>query len=124
MKTCCNCTGTPIIRGGSDASSVRTDAEYRVVSLRKRTIISRMTSFHINQLVLRSTLLEEQANPADDFSRTDCVFSHSGRGFTSLFHITMIARKPAQAGVDVGDGGGTASSARITSEARRFTVVA
>src|SRR5260370_20357891 len=61
---------------------------------------------HINQLVLRSILVEEQANPADDFSRTGCVFSHSGRGFTRLFHIGRIARNPSQTGVSAGDGGG------------------
>jgi hypothetical protein len=49
-------------------------------------------------------LLEEQADPTHNFGGTGCVFSHSRRGMR-LFHIGMIARKPAQTGVGVGDGG-------------------
>ena len=43
--TCCNCTRSPMTGGRSCASSVRTDMEYRVASLCRRRIISRITSF-------------------------------------------------------------------------------
>ena len=58
---------------------------------------------YINQLPLRSTLLEQQAGSADNFRGTGCVFDHSRRRFARLFHIGMIAVEPAQAGVGVGD---------------------
>jgi len=54
---------------------------------------------HINQLTFRSILLEEQANPADDFRRTSSVFDDSHRSRARLFQIGVIARKPAQAGI-------------------------
>src|SRR4030081_16866 len=38
IMTCCNCTRSPMTRGRSVDSSVRTDMEYRVSSLRRRTI--------------------------------------------------------------------------------------
>ena len=88
------------------ASSVRIDNEYRVASLRRRTIISRITSFISINSHCASTLLEEQADPADDFRRTRCVFHDSRRSLARLFHIRMIARKPAQAGIGIGDSGG------------------
>ena len=40
---------------------------------------------YINQLPLRSALLEEQADPANDFRRTGCVFDDSRCGSTRLF---------------------------------------
>src|SRR5207245_6743409 len=61
---------------------------------------------YINQLPLRSTLLEEQAGSADDFPSTGCIFDDSRCSMAGLFHIGMIARKPAQASVGVGDGRG------------------
>ena len=45
IMTCCNCTRSPMIRGRSAASSVRTDMLYRIASLRSRAIVSRMISF-------------------------------------------------------------------------------
>src|SRR6266446_1803294 len=61
---------------------------------------------YINQLPLRSTLLEQQAGSADNFRGTGCVFDHSRRRFARLFHIGMIAVEPAQAGVGVRDSSG------------------
>src|SRR5882762_7346910 len=61
---------------------------------------------HINRLMLWRTLPEEQADPADDFGGTGCVFSHSRRSLTRLVQIGIVARKPAQAGIGVSDGGG------------------
>ena len=55
---------------------------------------------------MRSTLLEEQAGSADDFPSTGCIFDDSRCSMAGLFHIGMIARKPAQASVGVGDGRG------------------
>jgi hypothetical protein len=49
---------------------------------------------YIQQLPFRSTLLEEQADAADDFRRT------------RLFEIWGLGGEPAQAGIGVGDGGG------------------
>ena len=80
--------------------------EYRVASLRSRTIISSNDFVDINQLPFRSTLLKEQADPGDDFRRTGCVFHDSRGSFPRLLQIGLIARKPAQAGIGVGDGGG------------------
>src|SRR6266404_1891028 len=44
ISTCCSCTRSPRTWGRSSANSVRTDMEYRMASLRSRTIISSMTS--------------------------------------------------------------------------------
>ena len=80
--------------------------QYRVASLRSRTIISRITSFTSTNSRSRSALLEEQADPADDFRRARSVFHDSHSSRARLFQIGMIARKPTQAGIGVGDGGG------------------
>ena len=61
---------------------------------------------YIHQLPLRSTLLEEQADPADDFRRTRSVLHDSHGSRARLFEIWGVAREPAQAGVGVGDSGG------------------
>src|SRR5437867_6551768 len=45
INTCCNCTRSAMILGRSLASSPRIEIEYRLASLRSRTIISRMSSF-------------------------------------------------------------------------------
>src|SRR5216684_3853860 len=45
ISTCCNCTRSPMTWGRSAASSVRTAMLYRIASLRRMTIISRITSF-------------------------------------------------------------------------------
>ena len=42
---------------------------------------------YINRLSLRSTLLEEQADPVDDFPRTHSVFHDTQRRRTRLFEI-------------------------------------
>jgi len=58
---------------------------------------------YVYELPLRSTLLEEQPNPADDFRRTHSVFRASlaaARASSTL----GVARQPANAGVGVGDG--------------------
>src|SRR5260370_3794802 len=60
----------------------------------------------VHELPLRSTLLEEQADPTDNFRRARPVFHDSHGSFARLFHIGTIARKPAQTGVGVGNGGG------------------
>ena len=80
--------------------------EYRVASLRNRTSISRMTSFTSTNSRCGVPFLKSRADPVDDFRRTGCVFDDSRRGLACLFHIGVIARKPAQAGIGVGDGGG------------------
>src|SRR5229473_4032096 len=61
---------------------------------------------YIHQLPLRSTLLEEQTDPVDDFRRPRCVFHDSQRSLARLFQIGLIAREPAQTGIGVSDGGG------------------
>jgi len=90
IMTCSNCTRSPLTCGRSAASSVRTDMEYRVVSPRRRTIISPMTSLHQPSRAAEY-LLEEQADPADDFPRTPSV-NHDSRGRRAcLFHIRGLA---------------------------------
>src|ERR1700674_285654 len=61
---------------------------------------------YIHQLPLRSTLLEKQPDPVDNFRRPGCVFHDSQGSLARLFQIGLIAREPAQAGIGVGDGGG------------------
>src|SRR4051794_37310372 len=61
---------------------------------------------YINRLSLRNTLLEEQADPVDDFPRTHSVFHDTQRRRTRLFEIWGVASEPAQASVGVGDRGG------------------
>ena len=45
IRTCCNCTRSPMTRGRSATSSVRTSTPNFVASLCSRSIISRMISF-------------------------------------------------------------------------------
>ncbi len=61
---------------------------------------------YINRLPLRRTLLEELADPADDFGRTLCVFHDTQRRRARLFEIRRVASEPAQARVGVGGRGG------------------
>ncbi len=60
----------------------------------------------INQLPLRSTLFEKQTDSANDFRGTRCVFDDPRGSVAGPFQIGMIARKPAQTGIGVGDRGG------------------
>src|SRR5260370_33174689 len=53
---------------------------------------------YVHELPLRSTLLEELADPTDNFRRARPVFHDSHGSFARLFHIGTIARKPAQTG--------------------------
>jgi hypothetical protein len=46
--------------------------------------------------LLRSTLLEKQTDPADDFRRTHCVFHDTPRRRARLFEIRAVASKPAR----------------------------
>ncbi len=55
---------------------------------------------------MRGTLLKEQADAADDLGRARSIFRNSHDRRACLFHIGVIARKPAQAGIGVSDGGG------------------
>src|SRR5713101_2573561 len=48
---------------------------------------------YINQPPFRSTLLEEQANPDNDFRRTRSVFHDSNRSRARLLEIWGVARK-------------------------------
>src|SRR5712691_1320597 len=61
---------------------------------------------YIQQLPLRSTLLEEQADPTDDFRCTRSIFHDFHRSLARLFEIWGVASEPAQAGIGVGDSGG------------------
>jgi hypothetical protein len=71
--------------------------EYRAASLRRRTTISRMTSFYINQLSLRSALLEEHGDPVDDFRRTRLVLNDSARlRDSSTRRLTSISNAAAR----------------------------
>jgi len=67
--------------GRSAASSIPTIMLYRVVSPRRRTIISRIMSFTVHKLPFRSPFLEEVADPADNFRGARSVFydSHGSR---------------------------------------------
>ena len=56
---------------------------------------------YINRLPLRRTLLEELADPTDDFGRTLCVFHDTQRRRARLFEIRVVASEPAQAGFGV-----------------------
>src|ERR1700686_3604306 len=56
--------------------------------------------------MFRNTFLEGHADPTDNFPSPGCVFSHSRRSLTRLSYIGMIARKPSQTGVGIGDRGG------------------
>src|SRR5229473_3289909 len=59
---------------------------------------------YVHHLPLRSTLLEEQTDPADDFRRTHSVFRASHGSRARFFHVWGVARQPANAGIGVGDG--------------------
>ena len=61
---------------------------------------------YINRLPLRSTLLEEQPDPAEDFRRTLCVVHDAQRRRARLFEIGGVASEPAQSGVGAGGRGG------------------
>src|SRR5882762_10077346 len=61
---------------------------------------------HINQLLLRSNILEKQADAADDFRGALSIFDDSGGGRAGLFDVGRVAGEPAQAGAGVGAGGG------------------
>jgi hypothetical protein len=45
IRTCCNCTRSPVIRGRFSDRSVGIEMEYRAASLRNNSIIPRITSF-------------------------------------------------------------------------------
>jgi len=61
---------------------------------------------YINQLSLRRSLLEELADSIDDVGGSGCILDDSRRSLACFFHIGWIARKPSQARIAVGDGGG------------------
>ena len=103
--TCCNCTTIPHDLG-KICRQFRPD----------RYVVSRCLAaqeddhlsnefVHIDQFPFRSTLLEEQADPADDFRGTSCVLNDSRGSPARLFQVGLITHKPAQAGIGVGDGG-------------------
>src|SRR5882762_2358986 len=96
ISTCCNCTRSPMTCGSSASSSVRTDIEYRIASLRSRTIISRMTSFTSTKLCCGDPFLKS--------SRIRLTISPAR--VPSFTVLMAVAREPAYAGIGVGDGGG------------------
>src|SRR5260370_11573260 len=53
---------------------------------------------YINQLPLQISLLELQADAANDVRRTGYVFDDSRCGFACLCHVGLVAIKPSQAG--------------------------
>src|SRR5260370_15142575 len=57
---------------------------------------------YVHELPLRSTFLEELADPADDFPRALCVFHDSHGSRARLFDVWSVAREPAQARISVG----------------------
>src|SRR5246500_3848731 len=65
---------------------------------------------YVQRLLLRSTLLEEQADPVDDFSGAGYIFDDSAGCFASLCDVGLIASKPAQTGIGVGKRGGNGLS--------------
>ena len=60
----------------------------------------------IDQFLLRSALLEEHPDPADDLPRARSVPDDSCRSLARLFEIGPVACQPAQASIGIGDGGG------------------
>src|SRR5882762_3277686 len=61
---------------------------------------------HIDQFLLRSNILEKQADAADNFRGALSIFDDSGGGRAGLFDVGSVAGEPAQAGAGVGAGGG------------------
>src|SRR6267378_6817793 len=61
---------------------------------------------HIDQFLLRSNILEKQADAADDFRGALSIFDDSGGSRAGLFNVGRVAGEPAQAGAGVGAGGG------------------
>src|SRR5471032_628282 len=97
MNTCCNWTRSAMTWGRSGLSSVRMEMEWRVASLRRMPIISRMSSLTSPRY---RTLLEQGADAGDDVGRARDVGDHSPGGFTSLVDVGVSAHEPSQAGVD------------------------
>ena len=58
---------------------------------------------YIDQFFLRSTLLEEQAHPADDIGCARRIFDDSRGRVARLCQIGLLAAKPSQASLGVGD---------------------
>jgi len=102
IMTCCNCTRSPMTGGRSAANSARTDMECRVTLAAQEDNHLSNYFVYINGLPLRRTLLEELADPTDDFGRTLCVFHDTQRRRARLFEIRVGASEPAQAGFGVG----------------------
>jgi hypothetical protein len=65
-----------------------------------------MTSLTSTAFPPWSTLLEEQADPADDLRRARSIPRESPGGLACLFEIREVTRQPAQAGIGIRDGGG------------------
>ncbi len=58
---------------------------------------------YAHQLSLCSALLEEEASSADDLCRARCIFDDSSRSLACLCNIGLIARKPPQTRIGIGD---------------------
>src|SRR5882672_6931967 len=114
ISTCCNCTRSAMTWVRSKARAVRICTSYRVASLRKWTIISRITSFTSTNSrcevpFWKSRRIRLMISPARVPSFTILMAAARGGNHQAdppALHIRMIARKPTQAGVGVGDGGG------------------
>src|SRR4029077_14330712 len=59
---------------------------------------------YVHEFPLRSTLLEELSDTADDFPRALYVFHDSHGSRARLFDVWSVTRQPAQTGIGIGAG--------------------
>jgi len=110
----------PMIGGISSASMVWIETEFRVISLCKRAIISRITSLISTSVRSGVPFVNIRPDPTDDFGGASCVGDDSRRRFTCFLNVGAITVEPAQAGGGVGNGGSDRLIQFVCQRSRQF----